>query len=156
VALSKESFANLGLLVMRAGLGAQMALYHGADKLRHFSDRVGSYPDPLNIGHRNSLLLTVAAEFVCSILLVLGLASRLAALALSFVMGVALFVQQAPEPWRKKELGALYFAGFLTMLFLGPGRLSLDAILLPRLFKRGGSGASARGAAGARMAAASR
>jgi putative oxidoreductase len=149
---SKEAFGNFGLLVLRVGLGAQMALYHGADKLKHFSERAGSFPDALGMGHRNSLLLTVAAELFCSLLLVLGLASRFAALVLSFVMGVTLFLQQAPDPWRKKELGALYFAGFLTILMLGPGRVSLDSMLLPRLLKRGG----AARVPGARMASAQR
>jgi hypothetical protein len=39
------------------------------------------------------------------------------------------------------------------MLFLGPGRLSLDATLLPRLFKRGSAGGRT---APARMASATR
>lgn len=151
---SKETLSNLGLLVLRVGLGAQMAAFHGIDKMRQFSERAGSFPDPLGLGHKNSLMLTVAAELFCSILLVLGLASRLAALTLSFVMGVGLFLQQAPDPWRKKELAALYFAGFLTILFLGPGRISLDGTLLPRLFRRGGG--SARVPGGARLASSSR
>jgi putative oxidoreductase len=137
---SKEAFSNLGLLALRVGFGLQMAAFHGLDKLRNFSDRAGSFPDTLGIGHRNSLLVTVTAEFFCAALLVVGLASRLAALGLSLVMGVAVFVQQAPDPWKKKELAALYFGAFLTMLFLGPGKLSLDATLLPRLFRRGGGG----------------
>jgi putative oxidoreductase len=136
----KELFFHLGLLALRAGFGLQMAAFHGLDKLRNFSDRAGSFPDTLGIGHRNSLIVSVTAEFFCAVLLVVGLASRLAALALSLVMGIAVFVQQAPDPWKKKELAALYFGAFLTMLFLGPGKLSLDATVLPRLFKRGGGG----------------
>ncbi len=150
---SRESFSNLGLLVLRVGFGAQMAALHGADKLRHFGERVGSFPDPLNLGHRNSLILSVVAELLCAVLLVLGLASRLAALVLSFIMGVGLFVQQSAAPWHKKELAALYFGAFLTILFLGPGKVSLDAVLLPRIFRRGGA---SRGAAGARLASATR
>lgn len=149
---SKDNFSHLGLLVLRAGLGAQMAAFHGADKMRQFSERVSSAPDPLGIGHRNSLILTVTAELFCAVLLVLGLASRLAALALTFVMGVGLFLQQAPDPWRKKEMAAIYFAGFLTILFLGPGKISLDSFL-PRLLRKGGGGPKA---SAARMASAAR
>ncbi len=152
---SKESASNLGLLVLRVALGTQMAALHGADKLRNFSERVAAFPDPLGLGHRHSLTLTVAAQFFCAILLVLGLASRLAALTLSFVMGVAVFLQQAPEPWKKKEMAALYFSGFLTILLLGPGRFSLDGTLLPRLFRRGGHSRAA-GGVGARFASSSR
>jgi putative oxidoreductase len=142
---AKEALFHLGLFALRVGFGVQMAAFHGLEKLRSFSVRAGSFPDTLGIGHRNSLIVTVTAELFCAGLLVLGLASRLAALALSLVMGIALFVQQAPDPWKKKELAALYFGAFLTMLFLGPGKLSLDATLLPRLFRRGrGSAAGGR------------
>ena len=149
----KESFSNIGLLVLRVGFGAQMAALHGMDKLRQFSERAGSYPDPLSIGHRNSLILTVVAELVCALLLVLGLASRMAALTLTFVMGVGLFMQQANVPWHKKEMALLYFGAFLTIFLLGPGRLSLDAAVVPRMFKRSGSSS---GRMPARLASASR
>lgn len=115
-----------------------MAMFHGLEKFRAFSERTGAFPDTLGLGHRNSFLVTVLAELVCAGLLVVGLASRLAALGLSALMGFALFVQQAPDPWKRRELTALYFGAFLTMLLLGPGKLSLDATLVPRLFRRGG------------------
>lgn len=153
MAFSKESFSDLGLFILRAGLGLQMALHHGLDKLRHFSERAGSFPDPLGMGHRNSLTLTVAAEFFCALLIVLGLGTRVASLVLSFSLGLFLYAAGPRIPWRKEELTLLYLAGALTVLLLGSGRFALDRVIWPKIFKRGGSSApraAARGAIPAR------
>lgn len=141
----RESFVNLGLLVLRAGVGLNMALLHGVERVRHYSDRVSSFPDPLHLGHRYSLLLTVAAEFVGGILVTLGLAGRLAALLLAFTLGLGLVTGDAGATWRQRELTTLYLAGCLAIAMLGCGRWALDPLLGKRLKKGGGKGGSASG-----------
>lgn len=64
-------------------------------RARHYSNRVSSFPDPLNMGHRYSLLLAVAAELVGGILITIGLAGRVAALLLAFSLGMAVFTGEA-------------------------------------------------------------
>jgi putative oxidoreductase len=140
--INRENLTNLGLLALRAGVGLNMALLHGIERVRHYSDRVSSFPDPLHMGHRYSLLLTVAAEFVGGILIALGLAGRGAALLLSFTLGLALFTGDAGSNWRQRELTTLYLAGTLAILLLGTGRWALDPMLWGRLKKRGGGGKS--------------
>ena len=75
-------------------------------------------------------------EFVCGALLLLGLFSRLAAVPLVVVMGVAIATARAEE---MTSLGALF--GFIEFLYIalllyivveGPGALSLDALLAGR------------------------
>jgi putative oxidoreductase len=143
--LNRENFVNLGLLALRAGVGLNMALLHGVERVRHYSDRVSSFPDPLHMGHRYSLLLTVAAEFVGGILITLGLAGRFGAFLLAFTLGLGLFTGDAGSTWRQRELTTLYLAGSLAILMLGCGRWALDPMVGRRFKKGGGKGGAAPG-----------
>lgn len=136
---NKEAFTNLGLLLLRAGVGIPMAWLHGLDKVQRFSARVSSFPDPLGIGSRYSLVLALAAEFAGGILLTLGLAGRVAALLLAFEVGLTLFVVDAALPWKARESVILYFAGSLALLLVGCGRWSLDAVVWKRMRRGGGA-----------------
>jgi putative oxidoreductase len=123
---------SLGLLVLRVGVGAMMAAGHGWDKLLTFGARSGSFPDPLGVGSELSLALAVFAELLCSIFLVLGLATRFAAVPVLITMLTAAFFIHGDDPWAKKELALLYAVPFLTLLLAGGGRYSVDALLSSR------------------------
>jgi putative oxidoreductase len=140
---SRENSVNLGLLLLRLGVGVNMALLHGLDRVRHYSQLATSIPDPLGMGHRHSLMLAVAAEFVGGILVALGLAGRLAALLLAFSLGVTLFSGEAGLPWRQREATVLYLTASLAILMLGCGRWALDAVVWKR-FRKGGGAPAAR------------
>lgn len=85
--------------------------------------------DFMGIGAAASLALAVFAEVICSVLLALGLGTRLASIALAITMGVAAFLRHAEDPFAKKEQALLYLLIFLTLLVFGPGRYSLDSML---------------------------
>jgi putative oxidoreductase len=140
---SRENSVNLGLLLLRLGVGVNIALLHGLDKVRHYGQLATSIPDPLGMGHRHSLMLAVAAEFVGGILVALGLAGRLAALLLAFSLGVTLFSGEAGLPWRQREATVLYLTASLAILMLGCGRWALDAVVWKR-FRKGGGAAPAK------------
>ena len=115
-----------GLLALRVGFGALMIFGHGWGKLAHFGDYAAKFADPLRVGVTTSLALTVFAEFFCSLAVALGLFTRLAAMPLIVTMLVAAFVINADAPWGDKELAVLYLVPYITLLFAGPGRISLD------------------------------
>ena len=117
---------DIGLLILRVGMGASMALNHGFGKLANFSQLSGSFADPMGVGTTASLGMTVFAEFFCSILVALGIFARLAAIPLIIAMSVAAFIVLGDEPWSKKELAIVYLIPWLTIFFAGPGKLSLD------------------------------
>lgn len=126
------AMASVGLLMLRLALGLMMLGLHGWGKLTKLTSGDTVFPDPLGIGSGPSLFLATFAEFACSILLVLGLFTRLACLPLLVTMGVALFIVHASDPWGDKELALLYLAGYLTLLLAGPGRFSVDALIMKR------------------------
>jgi len=136
---SKENFVSLGLFLLRFGVGVNMTLLHGVDRVRNYSQLANSIPDPLGMGRRHSLMLVVAAEFVGGILVTLGLAGRLAALLLAFSLSLTLFSGEAGLPWRQREATVLYLTASLAILMLGCGRWALDAVVWKRFRKGGGA-----------------
>lgn len=123
--------ANFALLVMRVWLGVAMLANHGLDKLRTFSEKASGFPDPLGVGHATSLTLVIFAEFFCSLLLIVGLVSRFAALVLAFDLTVAFFLvhKAVLSGAHSGELAFIYLAGYVALLIAGPGRFSADGVL---------------------------
>lgn len=129
--------ADLGLLLLRTGAGSLMLL-HGIPKLRGFSERAQTFPDPLGVGSEASLALAVFGEVVCSILMIVGLGARLFAVPYAFTMFVAGVVVHAADPWGKRELAFVYLLLGVAVALVGPGRISLDRWIAPRLLRRAG------------------
>jgi len=124
---------GVGLLLLRLGAGGMMLAGHGWGKLTSFSERAGDFPDPLGVGSALSMALAVFAECFCAALVVVGAATRLAALPLVVTMLVAAAVVHADDPWAKKEFALIYLVPFLTLAFTGAGPFSLDAVPWRRL-----------------------
>lgn len=118
-------------LILRLSLGGLM-LNHGIPKLMKLLDGDFQFGDPIGIGEKTSLILAVFAEFLCSILLALGLYTRLTIIPLAFTMVVAVFIVQQGSPFGERETGLLYLLPYLALFLLGSGRYSLDAILFKR------------------------
>jgi|ERR1017187_7799379 putative oxidoreductase len=117
---------NIATLVLRATFGILIFLNHGLSKLNKFNELQHSFFDPMHIGHRLSLLLVLFAEMVCSLLLVLGLFTRLAAFVLFIDMLVAVFVFHKGQPVAQYELAIVFLVAFFTTLLVGPGKYSVD------------------------------
>ncbi|HVW13309.1 MAG TPA: DoxX family protein [Mucilaginibacter sp.] len=124
------NYKNFGLLIMRLGLGA-MFIYHGLPKLiggpakwelfGHAAGHIGLHFWPMLWG-----LLCACAETFGGILLILGLAFRPVCLFLLIVMIVATLSQFSRgglgDAAEAIEDGVI-FAG---LLFVGPGKYSVD------------------------------
>src|SRR5690348_16682934 len=92
-----------GLLLLRCGAAAMLFAGHGWDKIAHLAERAGSFPDPLGVGSALSMMLAVFAEGFCTLLIMLGLLTRLAAIPVLATMLVAAVLVHADDPWSKKE-----------------------------------------------------
>ena len=117
------------LLVLRITIAALM-LTHGLPKMEalvssepiQFASVFGSSP-ALSLG------LTVFAEVFCSILIMVGFGTRLAAIPLIITMAVAAFMIHGADPFGKKEMAILYLLVYVVLFIAGSGRYSLDSIL---------------------------
>jgi putative oxidoreductase len=123
--------ASLALLILRLWLGLTMLINHGFGKLKDFSHLSGDFPDPLHIGHAASLVLVVFAEVVASVLLVMGLLTRFAALVLTINMAVAFFLvhKHSLSGSHSGELAFIYLAAYVVLFLAGAGKMSMDQSL---------------------------
>ena len=119
---------NVGMLLFRIAIGALMMM-HGYDKLVHFDKYAGEFMNFMGLGTKVSLSLCIFAEFFCSILLILGFFTRLATIPLIITMCVIVFQVGKGDVFGKAEIGALYLAGYILILFIGPGKASVDGLI---------------------------
>lgn len=126
---TSESLLDLTVLVLRIAVAASM-ITHGWPKLeRLLAGGEIKFGDPIGLGPVLSLVLVVFAEFFCSILIGLGLGTRLASIPLMFTMFIAAFVSHGDDPFRQKEMAILYILFYLTFLVVGSRKYSLDYLL---------------------------
>lgn len=123
---NKPLGTDLGLLILRLSAGGIMAYSHGWGKLQKLMSGDMSFADPIGVGEEASLVLTVFAEFLCGILVALGLFTRAALVPLIITMLVAVFIIHADDPFGKMEFGLLYLIPYITLFLTGPGKVSLD------------------------------
>lgn len=133
-----EKFTNFtlndsGLLILRLFLGLTMLFAHGIGKWgRLFGGGEIQFSDPFGVGDTTSLALAVFAEVICSILLAFGLLTRWALIPLITTMFVAAFIVHSSDGFGIMEKSLLYGAGYITLLFTGPGKYSADVLLKSR------------------------
>lgn len=117
------------LFILRIGVAAFM-LTHGIPKLQMlFSGGEIQFPGVMGLSPAISLGLAVFAEVVCSVLILIGLGTRLATIPLIITMLVAVFMIHANDSFANQELGLLYLFLYLPLLILGSGKFSLDGLI---------------------------
>ncbi|REC44049.1 DoxX family protein [Chryseobacterium pennipullorum] len=120
---------DIVLLVVRVFVGFAM-LSHGFPKLQMLLEGGKiEFFDFLGLGPQISLILTVFAEFVCSILLILGLFTRVALGFLIFTMAMAAFVVHGADPFEKREMALTYLSVYLLLMVIGAGKISVDHMI---------------------------
>lgn len=117
---------DFGLLVLRVA-SAGIMLAHGWPKVANFNQRFHAFGDPYGLGSEITFLFAVLAEFVCAILVGLGLFTRYALIPLIITMATVVFVVHADDPFARKEVPSLLLTCFTALFFLGPGRFAFDA-----------------------------
>jgi putative oxidoreductase len=126
---------SLGLLILRLVMGTGLIM-HGWRKIQNplgWMDKPGApsaIPDLLQA-------LAALSEFGGGLLLILGLLTPLAALGVIGTMIGAYVISHSQDPWfappgwkgGSYELASLYLVMAVLLLLMGPGVLSLDALV---------------------------
>lgn len=113
---------------MRLAFGGLM-IPHGYQKLMTFASKSATFSDPFHIGSAFSMGLVIFAEFFCAIFIIMGLMTRLACIPLIITMSVVVFWAHNSDIFGKGEHAALFLGGFLALLFMGPGKFSMDRLI---------------------------
>ena len=119
---------SAAMLILRLSFGILMMM-HGYDKLINFSTLQHKFMNFMGIGSTMSLALVVFAEFFCSLFLILGLFTRLAAIPLIIATCVMVFKAHNAEVFGDGQTAALYLTGYIVLLLVGPGRISVDSMI---------------------------
>jgi len=120
---------DFALFMLRVGASC-FILTHGWSKLsKVLSGAEIQFADPIGLGMEISFYLVIFAEVICAVLLLIGLATRLALIPLIINMAVIVFMVHFQEGFQKIELPAFYLLVFLFLMFSGPGRYSIDNVI---------------------------
>ncbi len=144
---------DLAALLLRVGVGL-VFIPHGYSKVfgqggaAAFAADVPNFHLPVFLGY-----IAAYTEMFGSLLLIAGLLTRLDAFLLACTMAAAVFLVQLPDALYEVQPGtSKFFAAMrgiempltlmtacLALVFIGPGRISLDALLRleERVFARG-------------------
>jgi putative oxidoreductase len=129
---------SLGLLALRVIVGLAF-VQHGWGKIQHPFDWMGpGSPVPAFFQ-----FLAALSEFGGGLAITFGLVTPLALLGILSTMTVALLMVHIPagDPWISAgkgssfELPLAYWTVAIMLLLAGPGKLSLDALILKKVFK---------------------
>jgi putative oxidoreductase len=128
---------ELGLLILRVGLGASLFAKHGLEKYTGWDTMMPHFPDPIGVGSEASYIIAFFSDGVCSLLVAAGLFTRWAALyvagnvfvAWAFVHHFAFFAKNGGD---HGEVCLMYIISFLIFFFAGGGSFSLDKFLASR------------------------
>lgn len=124
---------NLGRLVLRVVMFLTLFLRHGTEKLFTFGAMSQHFPNPLHIGVVPTLAFAMVSDGICSLLIVVGLATRWAAL-FSIINLLAAWVLVLHFAFFGRNGGGgetmiLYLAACVALFFLGAGKYSIDALI---------------------------
>lgn len=129
--------AGVAPLVARVIVGIIMTV-HGLQKLAGGPASFGAFLQQLGVPLPTlTAYIVTFVELVGGILLIVGLFSRLATLLLTIDLAVAVLlvklgvglIAPADQPGAGYELDLALIAGFIVVLFAGPGPVSIDRIL---------------------------
>ena len=132
--LSKPLLADVGLLVLRVFTGT-LLIHHGYEKLANIDNFADAFVRPLHLPFPIALSYIAAfSEIGGSWLLITGLMTRFGALAILGTITVAIYhaVITAGFNIYLLELLGLYFAAAAAVLAVGPGRFSIDELIVRR------------------------
>jgi putative oxidoreductase len=129
--LKQNLLASAGLLLLRLAIGVMM-IHHGQEKLADPQQFANTYVASLHLPF--PLFFAYAAgisELIGSWLLIFGVFAPLGALAITGTMLVAAYQHILTGGFNiyVLELVALYLGGSISLLLIGPGLFSIDALV---------------------------
>ena len=122
--IPNETSINIASMFLR--ICCALMLIHGWKKLSTFNTTVIDFDDPLHVGRTASLVLTIFAEFFCTLFVIVGLFMREALIPLIICMLVIVFIVDLHETLRAREAALMYLLLYLAAFYVGPGKYSLD------------------------------
>ena len=106
---------RIGLHLLRVITSLSMLLGHGVSKFMKLYSGDYSFPDPIGIGEKATLILAVFSECICSIILLTGFLTRLALTPLIITMLTAFFIVHSNDNFASREKAFLYLLIYIVL-----------------------------------------
>jgi putative oxidoreductase len=120
---------DLALLIFRIWVSLSLFYKHGIEKFVKF-DEISHLPnalDPLHIGVLPTLCYATFTDGICSLLIMLGLCTRLSSLfLLGTLLVVFFFFHGGSFIEEHAEIVYLYLGSYIYLACIGAGKYSLD------------------------------
>lgn len=131
--MTSDRLWSLGCLILRLYVGVAVLLGHGWPKVAEMLGGHGHFPELVeSLGLPFPMLfswLAALSQVVGSLLLILGLWTRAAALAVGFTIAYGVLSVHWTEGFGGMELGITYSVVLVAIAISGPGRMSLDRVM---------------------------
>lgn len=126
---------SFGLLALRICVGVFL-IHHGYEKLENIENFADAFVRPLHLPFPIFLSYIAAlSEIVGSWLLIVGILTRFGALSIFGTISIAIYHAVLTSGFNiyLLELLALYWGGALCIVLCGPGKFSMDYLILNKL-----------------------
>jgi putative oxidoreductase len=130
-----EKQRDIGILIMRIGIGIGFIFVHGLGKITggaELWEKLGGAMANIGIKFMPVFwgFMAALAEFGGGILILLGLFTRTASAFSAFTMFIAMITHLAKQdPWRNVIYPAEMLAVFVCLMFIGAGKYSIDFLI---------------------------
>lgn len=130
--LPEDNGLHLPLLFFRILLSVELIYAHGLKKIGIGVAEAEQVPNPLHLPEMINNVFAISANIFFPILVMLGFFTRLSVLPILAVTLTGYFVLHFHDAPLMKDAPFMYSLSYLLILFLGPGRYSLDYYLFKR------------------------
>jgi putative oxidoreductase len=120
--MNRYCTADAALLFLRVTASVLVLLVHGLPKAIHYASQLDAIEDPLHFGKTLTLGFAIFAEVVCPLLMIAGIAARLAALPIMLVSVIALGLVHREWTLDQGQFAWMLLIMFGTIAIGGAGR----------------------------------
>lgn len=120
---------NVALLFFRIIVSLELIIVHGLKKLGIGVAIPEIVPNPLGLPDTLNYIFATSANILFPICIILGIFTRLSALPVLAVTLTGYFVVHGGDSLIERDIPFMYSICFLLILFVGPGKYSLDKTL---------------------------
>jgi putative oxidoreductase len=119
---------DVGLLYLRVAANLLVLAVHGLPKVLHYTSQAAAIEDPFHFGKMLSISFAIFAEVICPPLMILGIATRLAAIPILVVTMIALLFVHPDWSVSQGQFAWMLLIIFGAIAIAGPGRYRLGRL----------------------------
>lgn len=117
---------HLSVLILRFAISLEIMLAHGLKKLGVGVAVAEQVPNPLHLPEKLNEGFAIAGNLVFPVFVILGLFTRLAILPILAITLTGYFVVHWHDSILERDTPFMYSMVYLFILFIGPGKYSID------------------------------